>query len=63
MVNLYWAVASGETAVDPPFDGLTTTPNPHYQNGKIDLCAYHCRNYFARLVPEMRLFSKVLKRS
>ena len=56
-------MASGATAVDILFGGVITTPNPHYQRRKIDLCGYHHPNYFARLVPDMGLFSKVWKRS
>ena len=63
MGNLHWAVASGATAMTLPFGWLATTPNLHYQRRKIDLCGYHRPNYFARLVPEIGLFSNVWKRS
>ena len=63
MGNLHRAVASRKTAVDLHFGRLTATPNPHYQRRKIGLCGYNHPNYFARLVPEMGLFSKVWKRN
>ena len=46
-----------------PFSELITTPNCHYQRRKIDLCGCYYPNYFARLVPDMGLFSKVWKRN
>ena len=63
MGKIHWAVASGATAVDLPFGGLTTTPNPHYHRRKIGLCACHCPNYFARLVPAIGLFTNVWGRT
>ena len=63
MVSLRRAVAFGDTALDFSFGGLTTTLKPQYQRRKIDLCAYHHPNYFARLVPEMDIFIKVCNRS
>ena len=58
MGNLHWAVESGATVVDLPFGGLALIPNPHYPSRKIDLCGYHCPNYFARLVPDIGLFQR-----
>ena len=63
MRNLYRVVVSGATDLDLLFGGFTTSPHPQYQRRKIDLCGYHNSNYFARLVSEMRLFSKVCNRS
>ena len=56
------AITSDATALDLPFDGFTT-PNPQYESRKIDFCGYHHPNYFAILVPEMGLFSKICNRS
>ena len=58
MINLHRAMASGTTALDLPFGGLTITLNPQYQRLKLDQRGYHCPNYFARLVSEMGLFQK-----
>ena len=63
MGTLHIVVVSEATAVDLLFGGLKTTPNPQYQMGKIYLCGYQRLNYFARLVPEMGLFSKICNRS
>ena len=63
MGNLHRAVVSGTTLLDLLFDGFTTTQNPKYQRRKINFCGYHHPNYFARLVPEIGLFSKVCNRS
>ena len=57
------AITSDATALDLPFGGFTTTPNPQYESRKIDFCGYHHPNYFAILVPEMGLFSKICNRS
>ena len=62
MENLHRRVVSGATALDRLFSGLTTTQKPQYQRRKIDLCGHHRPNYFARLVPEMGLFSEVCNR-
>ena len=61
MGNLYSVVVSGATALDLLFGGLTANQNLQYQRRKIDLCGCHHPNYFARLVTEMGLFSKVCK--
>ena len=63
MGNLHRVVVSGATALDLMFGGLTATLNPQYQRRKIYLWGYHCPNYFARLVPEIGLFSKVCNQS
>ena len=63
MGNLLRAITSDATALDLPFGGFATTPNPQYETSKIDLCGYHHPNYFAILVPEMGLFSKICNRS
>ena len=63
MGNLHRVVISGATALNLLFGGLTTTPNSQFQRRKIALCGNHRPNYFARLVPEMGLFSKVRSRS
>ena len=57
------AITSDATALGLPFDGFTTTPNPQYESRKIDFFGYHHPNYFAILVPEMSLFSKICNRS
>ena len=57
------AITSDATALDLPFGGFKTTPNPQYESRKIDFCGYHHPNYFAILVPEMGLFSKICNRS
>ena len=62
MGNLHKVVVSGATTLEPSFGGLTTTPNPQSQKRKIDLCVCHRPKYFARLVPEIGLFSKVCNR-
>ena len=59
MGNLHRAMAFGAIALNLPFGGLTATQKPQYQKRKIDLCGYHHPNDFARLVPEIGLFSKV----
>ena len=59
MGNLHIAMASGATALYLPFSGLTTTLNQQYQRINIDLCGCYSPNYFAILVPEMSLISKV----
>ena len=61
MGNLHIVVVSGATALDLLFGGLTATPNSQYRRRKIYLCGHHRSNYFARLVPEMGLFSKISK--
>ena len=63
MGNLHKVVVSGATTLEPSFGGLTITPNPQSQKRKIDLCVCHRPKYFARLVPEIGLFSKVCNRS
>ena len=63
MGNLHRVVVSEATALNLLFGGLTTNPNPQYQRRKIDLCGCHHPSYFARLVTEMDLFSKVCNRS
>ena len=63
MGNLYRRVVSGATGLDLLFGGFTQTPNLKYQRRKTDLCGYHRSDYFARLVPQMGLFSKVWNRS
>ena len=62
MENLHRRVVSGATALDRLFSGLTATQKPQYQRRKIELCGHHRPNYFARLVPEMGLFSEVCNR-
>ena len=54
MGNLDRIVISGATTLDLLLGGLTTIPNPRQQK-----CGCHHPNYFARLVPEIGLFSKV----
>ena len=51
-------MASGATALEIPFGGLTTTQNHQYQRRNIDLCGFHHSNYFAILVTEMGLFQR-----
>ena len=63
MGNLLRAITSDATALDLPFGGFTTTPNPQDKTNKIDLCGYQHPNYFAILVPEMGLFSNTCNRS
>ena len=63
MGNLLRAVTSLTTALDLPFGGFTIIPNPKYESRKIDLCSYHHPSYFAMLVPEICLFSKICSRS
>ena len=63
MGNLLRGITSDATAVDLPFGGFTTTPQPQLETSKIDLCGYHHPNYFAILVTEMGLFSKICNRS
>ena len=63
MGNLHRVVATGATAIGLFFGGLTTPPNLEHRRRKIDLCGYHHTNYFARLVPDMGLFSKICNRS
>ena len=63
MGNLLRAMASGATTLEFPFGGFTTTPTPKYESRKIDLNGYHYPNYFAILLPEMGLFSKIFNRS
>ena len=63
MENLHRAKASGTTALDLLFGGLAATSNTQCQREKIDLCGYRRSDSFARLVPEIGLFSKVCNRS
>ena len=63
MGNLHRVVVSGATALDLVFGGLTANPNLQYQRRKIDSCGCLHPSYFARLVTEMDLFSKVCNRS
>ena len=63
MGNLVKAMTSRDAALDLPSGGLTTILNPYYESRKIDLCGYHHPHYFAILVPEMRVFSKICNRS
>ena len=57
------ARTSDVTALDLPFGGFTTTPNPLHESRKTDFCGYHNPNDVAILVPEMGLLSKVCNRS
>ena len=63
MENLHRAMAFGATVLDLLFGWLAATSNTQCQREKIDLCGYHRSDYFARLVPEIGLFSKVCNRS
>ena len=56
-------MASVATALDIPFGRLGATLNHQYQRIDIDLCGYKPPNYFAIVVPEMGLFSKMCKTS
>ena len=56
MANFLRAIKSGATALDLPFGGFTTTPNPQYESRKLDLCGYHHPNNFAILVSKMDIF-------
>ena len=59
MENSLRTTTSGATALDLPFGGFTTTPKPQYESSEIDLCGYRDPDYFAIIVPEMGLFSKI----
>ena len=59
MGNPLRAMASEATALDLPFSGFTTTSKHQYKSRKIDLCGYHHPSYFAILVHEMGVFSKI----
>ena len=63
MGNLLRAMTSSATALELPFGGFTTTPNPQYESRTIDLCGYHHPHYFAVVVSEMGLFSKICNES
>ena len=63
MGNLHRSVAFGATALNLRYGEPTPIKTIIIKNRKIDLCGYHHPNYFARLVPEMGIFSKVLSRS
>ena len=54
MSNDLWGYSPGL-----PFGGFATTLSHQYQRRNIDLCGYQHSNYFAILVPEMGLYSKV----
>ena len=57
------AITSDAIALDLPFVEFTTTPDPQCESRKTDFCGYHHPNYFAILVSEMGLFSKICNRS
>ena len=59
MVKLHRAMGSGAAVLDLSFDRLAATRNHWYQRKNIDLCGHHRPNYFAILVPEIGLFSRV----
>ena len=63
MGNLHRAMGSGAAVLDCPFGRLATAKEHQYQRGNIDLCGYHCPNYFAIFVTKMGLLSKVCNRS
>ena len=63
MGKIHRAMGFGTTVLDLPFGGLATTRNHQYQKRNIGLRRYHNPNYFAILVTEMGLFSKVCNRS
>ena len=49
--KLFLALALASGATGPHLGVSEHPPNPQFQELKIDLCGYHCSNYFSRSAP------------
>ena len=50
--KLFLALALASGATRPRLGVSEHPPNPQFQGLKIDLCGYHCPNYFSRSAPD-----------
>ena len=50
--KLFLALALASGATRPHLGVSEHPPNPQFQGLKIDLCGYHCPNYFSKSAPD-----------